>query len=801
MGILDWADGATVRPSVTGPVRVLGIDLGTTNSVVTDIIWDPASGDEPVVSILDVPQAIHPAGEVTRELVPSVVALIDGHEYVGEGAHRLRAHAGQAGLEPDRTIWWEQKNWIGTQRSYPTAAEGYRSPRDITARILEHLRVSALDATPHPIDRIVVTVPASFQLTQRKDTVEAARMAGLELAEGDLFDEPIAAFLDYFSHEDLSTILSGARTRIMVVDFGGGTCDVALLIVENRADGVRVARRNVSRFHRIGGGDLDMAIANEVLLPRLLEENGVKPFELNFTQKQRNVFPALASLAEQLKKKVAAEFARLRGLGKAPEDESLIRVELPVPLTISSGNVEIGDLTLSKPSLTLAELRSATAAFLATDHDAPTNREYYSITSIFAPVHDAMSRAEWTPLHLDAILVVGGSSMNPLVTDALRSAFPNSTMLMYADPLDAQRAISRGAAIHALHRTVFGRSPILPTLAEDVSIMTTEGPSEIVAAGTSLPFPAEGDSLRIPDLVAIPTDTPSGTLPLSLEFLSGERTFHTETVDVEGPVAEDDPITLEVRIDQDQVMRIAIEVQGSGAAQRFQVDLDNPFAVTANPNETRERILELTEQAKQPGSDARRLIRRLAELHLELRERERARQLLEVLLPEARPGERLQLLNIIAHICKDMGDTEKYFEYLRKAVDAGDADIAGFNLALGLHNAGQDTEALTFIDRSIAADDSAPSRVLKGDILTGLKRTDEAHAEFETALAMLDGDFTTADEFTLGWVRSAARRLKQPDVVDAITAAIEQLRARKQAQGAARGSGDRQLPKLGNEPD
>lgn len=798
MGILDWANDATVQPSVTGPVRVLGIDLGTTNSVVTDIIWDPTSGDDPVVSILDVPQSIHPAGEVIRELVPSVVALVDGNEYVGEGAHRLRSQVGHNGLVSDRTIWWEQKNWIGTQRAYPSAADGYRSPRDITARILEHLRISALDATPRPIDRIVLTVPASFQLTQRKDTVEAAILAGLELTEGDLFDEPIAAFLDYFSHEDLESILSGPRTRVMVVDFGGGTCDVALLLVEN-SDGIRVARRTVSRFHRIGGGDLDMAIANEVLLPRLLEENGVKPFELDFLQKQNYVFPALASLAEQLKKKLSSEFTRLRALGKAPEDESLIRVELPVPMAINSGNVEIGELTLSKPSLTFAELRSATAAFLATDHDAPTNREYYSITSIFAPVHDAMSRADWTPLHLDAILVVGGSSMNPLVTDALRSAFPNATMLTYADPLDAQRAISRGAAIHALHRTVFGRSPILPTLAEDISIMTTEGPSELVPAGTPLPYPADGGIQRIMDLVAIPTDTPTGTLALSLEFLSGERTLHTETVDVQGPVAEDDPITLEIRIDQDQVMRLAIEVDGQGATQRFQVELDNPFAVTANPNATREQILELTEQAKQPGSDARRLIRQLAALHLELREFERARQLLQGLLKQARPVEDGQLLNTIAHICKDMGDTEAYFANLRKAVKAGDADVAGFNLALGLHNAGQNEEALAFIDLNITADDTAPSRVLRGDILSDLKRTDEARGEFEAALAKLDGDFTGADEFTLGWVGLAARRLKRAEVVDATTQAIEQLRSRARSRGQAAVT-DRQLPKLGNEP-
>ena len=180
------------------PVRVLGIDLGTTNSTVSEIKWDPSMNTVPPARVLEIEQPTL-EGAYTHTLVPSVVALHSGQVLVGEGAKRLRARAAELGLDRNRDIFYECKNEIGIQKTYHRAPEGYRSAAEIGGHVVEFMVNAALADDSTPIDRVVVTVPASFQVAQRHDTVLAMRLAGLEVAGGDLIDEPVAAFLDYLT--------------------------------------------------------------------------------------------------------------------------------------------------------------------------------------------------------------------------------------------------------------------------------------------------------------------------------------------------------------------------------------------------------------------------------------------------------------------------------------------------------------------------------------------------------------------------------------------------------------------------
>jgi molecular chaperone DnaK (HSP70) len=179
------------------PVRVIGIDLGTTNSTVAEIKYDPASPTPfSGVRCLEIDQQTT-EGRYTHFLVPSVIAHANGTLYTGEGAKRLRAQAGELGLEQSRNIFSECKNDMGTKRTYHRAPEGFRSAAEIGGHVLRFLKQAVQDVNAHPVDRYVVTVPASFQTSQRHDTMKAAELAGISLHGGDLLDEPVAAFLDY----------------------------------------------------------------------------------------------------------------------------------------------------------------------------------------------------------------------------------------------------------------------------------------------------------------------------------------------------------------------------------------------------------------------------------------------------------------------------------------------------------------------------------------------------------------------------------------------------------------------------
>lgn len=169
-------------------VRVLGIDLGTTNSTISEVSWRPGVKRAGDARCLEVDQPTL-EGTYTHVLVPSMVAIHAGGILIGEGAKRLRARASELGLRQDRDLFYECKNDIGIRKTYHRAPEGFRSAAEIGGKVLAFLCQSASENDQPLPNRVVVTVPASFQAAQRQDTLKAAEIAGLRLAGGDLLDE------------------------------------------------------------------------------------------------------------------------------------------------------------------------------------------------------------------------------------------------------------------------------------------------------------------------------------------------------------------------------------------------------------------------------------------------------------------------------------------------------------------------------------------------------------------------------------------------------------------------------------
>ena len=472
------------------PVRVIGIDLGTTNSTVTEIIWGPGETTPSSARCLSIDQQTT-QGRYTHVLVPSVVALYQGQKWVGEGAKRLRAQP-EAGLEEGKTLFAECKNDMGLKRTYHRAPEGFRSAKEIASHVLKYLHEAALIEDKTPIDRVVVTVPASFQAAQRHDTLEAAQIAGLELRGGDLLDEPVAAFLDYLVHHKTTSLPAAGESRTLVVfDFGGGTCNVAVLRI-GRTDGGRVTAMplSVSRYQRLGGGDIDRAILFDVLVPQLLEQNGLDRFALSYQEKRQKVEPALLGVAEALKHKLCTETHRLMRLGRW---ESMDKAQV-VQIQPGAYPVDVQDrrLTLKSPSLSAVQFQKLLQPFLDRDLLYPKEDEYRLTCSVFAPLTDAVQRAGLSPAEIDLCLLVGGSSLIPQVAEAVGDFFPKAQMLTYSDRDDVQTAVARGAAVHAMALALFGKPLVQPVCHDDICFRTKTGPGCPGPQGGIAPIPARG---------------------------------------------------------------------------------------------------------------------------------------------------------------------------------------------------------------------------------------------------------------------------------------------------------------------
>ena len=219
--------------------KIIGIDLGTTNSCVAVM-----EGGEPVVI----------ANAEGSRTTPSVVAFAkNGERMVGQVAKR------QAIQNPDRTIA-SIKRQMGTDHKVTVDGKSY-TPQEISAMILQKLKADAEAYLGQPVSEAVITVPAYFNDSQRQATKDAGKIAGLDVKR--IINEPTAAALAYGVDKE-------EDQKIMVYDLGGGTFDVSILDI---GEGIIEVLATAGDTH-LGGDDFDQRIMN-YLAAEFKKENGI----------------------------------------------------------------------------------------------------------------------------------------------------------------------------------------------------------------------------------------------------------------------------------------------------------------------------------------------------------------------------------------------------------------------------------------------------------------------------------------------------------------------------------------------
>jgi molecular chaperone DnaK len=348
--------------------KIIGIDLGTTNSVVAVMEGKDAK--------------VIPNQEGNR-LTPSVVAFNDkGETLVGEPAKR------QAVTNPRRTVYSikrfmgrrhsevavEEKmvpyEVVGSPEEYLRVKAGDReyTPPEISAMILRKLKESAEAYLGHKVNKAVITVPAYFNDAQRQATKDAGQISGLEVAR--IINEPTAASLAYGLDKKTSE-------KIVVFDLGGGTFDVSVLEV---ADGVfRVISTNGDTH--LGGDDFD-----EVLIHHVADE-----FKKEHSIDLRKDVMALQRLQE------ACEKAK-KELSSAQSTD----INLPFITADASGPKHL-QMSISRSKFEQLA-----------DHLVERCR---------GPVNQAMKDARLSPSDINEVVLVGGSTRIPKVQDLVRQMF------------------------------------------------------------------------------------------------------------------------------------------------------------------------------------------------------------------------------------------------------------------------------------------------------------------------------------------------------------------------------------------
>ena len=365
---------------------IVGIDLGTTNSLVASV-----SEGEPAI--------LAPEGE--RGIVPSVVSFRSDRVLTGDEAQDER-------VSNSRNTIFSTKRFMGRgyedvkddMRHLPFEADpderevvhvlahgrSYSAP-EVSALVLRRLKSRAEKTLGRPVLRAVVTVPAYFNDAQRQATKDAGKLAGLEVLR--IINEPTAASLAYGLHER-------NRGVVAVYDLGGGTFDISLLRIK---DGVFEVL-STGGDTRLGGDDFDLAISRHVL-GEVLREHGV---DLSETPE---ALAELALVAENVKKT----------LSDSDSTEYILENPGGVPLAHK------GSLTREEMEALLWPIAQRT----------------------LAPCKRALADAGLTPGEVDEVVLVGGSTRMPLIRRMVEELFEKRP---HAD-LDPDEVVALGAAVQA----------------------------------------------------------------------------------------------------------------------------------------------------------------------------------------------------------------------------------------------------------------------------------------------------------------------------------------------------------------
>jgi len=355
--------------------KIIGIDLGTTNSVVAVM-----EGGEPVVI----------ANREGNRLTPSVVAFTkDGERLVGQIARR------QAVTNPEKTVY-SIKRFMGRRHAEVKEEMGmvpYKvvskngdvwvriddkeyAPPEISALILQKLKEAAEDYLGEKVTEAVITVPAYFNDSQRQATKDAGRIAGLDVKR--IINEPTAAALAYGLDKK-------TNETIAVYDFGGGTFDISILEVGDNVVEVKATNGDT----HLGGDNFDQAVI-DWLVSEFKREQGI--------DLSRDPM-AMQRLKE------AAEKAKC-------ELSTVVETEINLPFITADA---------SGPKHLLMKLTRAKFEQMIED----------LVERSVTPCKRALSDANLTPSNIDEVVLVGGSTRIPLVQQVVKRLFnkePNKSV-------------------------------------------------------------------------------------------------------------------------------------------------------------------------------------------------------------------------------------------------------------------------------------------------------------------------------------------------------------------------------------
>lgn len=576
-------------PSVKEGQTYVGIDFGTSTTVVSIAFFNKV---EKTISVeqMRLDQLLADGTKYMSEKLPTVIAWYRNSLLVGEGASNLKYK-----LQKGKDIWYSFKMEIGEDlgaKYYNSDVKNFNgisiiNPKDCVKVFFMYLKML--------IERYcqskglslqinyAITIPASFEANQRKDLMEALEVNGMNLTKQSLIDEPNAAFISYV-HESQSSekplaINDQYNPKVMVFDFGGGTCDISILEIGKSVTGLYSKNLAISKFTKLGGDDIDRYITFHYLLPRFLERNNHKLTDF-ITNERTYIATQLYKVAERLKIQISRNLAlKLNDFVMPSEKDSSTKATISVPIEVSTSK---GKLTQFDFYLSYKELTETMAIFLKDSKRPKKVKGEEEYNNIYMPINSAIEKANIDINELDYILLIGGSAQSPYIQESLFRHFPNSTILV---PQDLQTHVSQGAAIHSLLMNGMNKCIIQPITSEPIFVITKGQDKMVMPAGTLIP----SDTVTINDLRT--TKEGQSTIELPICVGSADKILYNLKITRDGGFPKNSAVSLTMEINADKLLQVSATCLGVTCM----IEPQNPFA---NKELTTEERIVLTAERK-----------------------------------------------------------------------------------------------------------------------------------------------------------------------------------------------------------
>lgn len=545
-----------------------GIDLGTTNTVVSkgNLLFNGLIQSQ-IIQVMQVDENKCPT---TEFILPSVLYVDEnGKEYVGKIAKDIKSKA-------SKKVLYNTKRYIGSDKIWTLGGVGYTS-KDVAKQILKTCRDSMKRYNQgKEVESVTITVPASFNTDQIKDTKDAALEVGFKNVN--LIPEPTSALIDFINEQ--SNLIEIQRqvdltksTRILVFDLGGGTCDIAIVDVIQNGRKVEFTEVAIGRYDELGGIDFDNKVAL-VKLNEFLEKYNLDYYSIDEEDRERMV-RHLRIFAEKAKERISSDIEMNCYFGES-FDHYIMKFygEDPVQFSINK-----------------EEYDEAIKDFFVKSNQSNKRSDEEMKKNIVDPILNTLRDYNISKDSIDYLFLTGGMTKYKLIRDKIREILnlKESQIINSIDPLSS---VAKGAAIYNYYETVINKAQtssqqircqdevsitdnkkfkLTRVLAEAIMIDVKEGlPVVIINSNQEVPY--EGKLKG-----ALRTTSPSG-IEINLyagidQYDSKMRIQRKYKAYFRNPKKPGTPIDIDFSIDKDKYLRLSVDVDGEKIELKQEVDL------------------------------------------------------------------------------------------------------------------------------------------------------------------------------------------------------------------------------------